>query len=90
MNEVVVEKPTPEQLDEMGVFDWPIWEKEISAFPWTYDATELCYLLEGKVRVKPQGGKAVYFGAGDLVSFPEGMTCLWEVLSPVKKHYVFV
>lgn len=39
--------PSRERLDRLGVFDWPIWEKEISTFHWTYDAAETCYLLEG-------------------------------------------
>ena len=29
------------------------------------------------------------FGAGDLVTFPAGMSCTWEVHGAVKKHYTF-
>jgi len=89
MNEVKVEKPSQEKLEDLGVFDWPVWEKERSSFPWTYDSPEICYILEGKVRVTPQGGEAVVFSTGDLVTFPLGMICFWEVLIPVKKHYLF-
>ena len=28
-------------------------------------------------------------GAGDLVTFPAGMSCTWKVRKPVKKHYKF-
>ncbi|AGP40227.1 hypothetical protein SCE1572_40435 [Sorangium cellulosum So0157-2] len=27
--------------------------------------------------------------AGDLVTFPAGLNCTWEVRSPVRKHYRF-
>jgi hypothetical protein len=79
--------PSPAKLDVMGVFDWPIWEKEVSTFPWTYDEKETCYLLSGEVVVTPEGGVAVTLRRGDLVIFPEGMRCTWDVRSPVRKHY---
>lgn len=78
-----------ETLESMGVFGWPIWEKEPSEFPWTYDATETCYLLEGEVEVTPDGGETVRFGAGDLVTFPAGMHCRWVISKAVRKHYHF-
>lgn len=24
---------------------------------------------------------------GDLVTFPDGMACRWQILQPVRKHY---
>jgi uncharacterized protein len=79
-----------DRLDEMEITSWPIWEKEVSEFPWHYDEMETCYLLEGDVIVIPQGGsEPVRFGKGDLVTFPKGMSCTWKVLKPVRKHYRF-
>ena len=46
-------------------------------------------LLEGEVTVTPEGGEAVKFGAGDLVVFPAGMHCRWDVHKAVRKHYQF-
>ena len=89
MGEIKVEKSTHERLKELGVFSWPIWEKEASTFDWHYDDTEVCYLLKGKVVVKTKEGKKVEFGAGDLVTFPKGLSCIWEIKEPVKKHYNF-
>jgi uncharacterized cupin superfamily protein len=90
MDEIRVLRPRKEELLRMGVGNWPIWEKEVSSFPWHYDETETCYILEGKVRVVPRGGaKPVEFGPGDLVTFPEGMDCEWTVSKPVRKHYRF-
>ncbi|MCH8011979.1 MAG: cupin domain-containing protein [Candidatus Marinimicrobia bacterium] len=66
----------------------PIWECEPSEFPWHYSLTESCYLLTGKVIVKTDEGD-VEFGAGDLVTFPEGLSCTWKVIEKVRKHYTF-
>lgn len=82
-------KPGEGRLSELGVFQWPIWTKERSTFPWTYDSEETCYFLEGEVTVTPEGGAPLRMGAGDLVVFPRGMRCTWEVHRPVRKHYRF-
>ena len=66
---------------------WPIWNKEASQFPWTYDGEETCYFLEGEVTVTPNGGEPVTMGQGDLVTFPNGMSCHWHITQPVRKHY---
>ncbi len=81
--------PSPERLQALGVYDWPIWTKEASVFPWHYDGDELCYLLEGEVVVTPEGGEPVLIQAGDLVRFPAGMSCTWEIRRAVRKHYHF-
>ncbi|NES25875.1 MAG: cupin domain-containing protein [Symploca sp. SIO3E6] len=82
-------QPTQAQLNHLGVFSWPTWSKEVSKFPWTYDEQETCYFLEGDVVVIPDGGEAVSMGKGDLVTFPAGMSCTWEIKSDVRKHYQF-
>ena len=81
--------PTVEQLTALGVRTWPTWTKEVSTFPWTYDEPEICYFLEGDVVVTPEGREPVRIGKGDLVTFPAGMSCTWEVRAAVKKHYRF-
>lgn len=88
--QILVERnPSPAKLDVMGVYDWPIWEKEVSTFPWQYDRQETCYLLEGDVTVTPDDGEPVQIQRGDLATFPAGMSCTWEIREPVKKHYDF-
>lgn len=81
--------PGPGRLEDLEVFQWPIWTKEVSEFPWTYDSSETCFFLEGRVIVTPKDGLPVEIGKGDLVTFPQGMSCTWKVLSPVRKHYNF-
>jgi len=86
---IKVEKIAQEQLEKNGVFSWPIWEKEVSKFDWHYDNTEECYLLEGEVTVTTEDGKSVTFGKDDFVTFPNGLSCTWDIKKPVKKHYNF-
>lgn len=88
MTQITVEhNPSPAKLEVMGVYDWPVWTKEVSKFEWTYDQKETCYLLEGHVVVTPVGGEPVEFGEGDLITFPAGVACTWDIREPVRKHY---
>lgn len=90
MPDIIIEQsPDESKLAALGVASWPIWSCEVSEFPWTYDSRETCYLLEGEVVVTPDGGKPVTIKACDLVVFPAGMSCRWNVLQPVRKHYRF-
>ncbi|MBD1935962.1 cupin domain-containing protein [Microcoleus sp. FACHB-68] len=82
-------QPSEEHLNRLGVFSWGIWTKEVSEFPWMYDEAETCYFLEGDVVVTPAGGEPVQMGKGDLVTFPAGMSCTWNIRKDVKKHYQF-
>jgi len=74
----------------ISVFGWGTWGCPASKFPWTYDSTESCYLLAGKVTVTPDDGRApATFGKGDFVTFPSGMSCTWDVSEAVEKHFMF-
>ena len=84
-----VEKPSEEKLLKLNVKSWPIWEKEVSEFPWEYDESETCYILDGDVIVTPDNGNPVRFGKGDLVMFSRGLKCIWKIDKAVRKHYKF-
>ncbi|RAL43018.1 hypothetical protein DM860_009800 [Cuscuta australis] len=87
----IINNPPESKLTELGVKSWPKWGCEPSKFPWTYSSKETCYLLKGKVKVYPTptgcDDKVVEIGAGDLVEFPEGLSCTWDVSEAVDKHY---
>ncbi|MBK9292119.1 MAG: cupin domain-containing protein [Bacteroidetes bacterium] len=86
---ITVEEPTAEKLNAMGVHSWPVWTKEESDFPWFYDETEVCYILEGHIIVTPEGGEPVEILPGQLVTFHKGLACRWQILKAVRKHYDF-
>jgi len=88
MSKIKVERNLDEKrLQDEDIFNWPIWTKEMSEFPWTYNSAETCYFLEGDVVVTPDGGDPVKMQKGDLVTFPHGMSCTWKIRQDVKKHY---
>jgi hypothetical protein len=88
MAKIMVTRPSEHALSELGVKDWEIWSCEVSTFDWHYDQKETCYLLDGEVTVHA-GDEEIQIRAGDLVVFPQGLDCVWEVASPVRKHYRF-
>jgi len=89
VKDVVVRKPRPEEAAACQV--WPIWTCEASEFDWEYDEKETCLILAGQVTVRDrrEGGNQVSFGPGDLVVFPVGLKCVWQITEPVRKHYNF-
>jgi uncharacterized cupin superfamily protein len=90
MSEIRIEtNPDEGKIQEIGAKSWPIWEKEVSSFPWTYDSSETCLILEGEVIVTPTKGKPVKIERGNLVTFPKGMSCQWDIKKRIKKHYMF-
>jgi len=89
MDIVVENNPSEEKLESLGTKEWPIWEKEVSEFPWVYSSQEMCYFLEGEVEIIVDGKTAAHIKSGDFVVFPQGLMCTWKVLQPVKKHYRF-
>ncbi len=86
----IISQPEPELLKALGVTHWPVWSKEVSRFPWVYDASESCYFIEGEVLVTTEQGQEVTIQAGDLVTFPAGLSCVWDIRHPVVKHYHFL
>ena len=79
---------TDSELSESNLFSWPIWSCGVSEFPWTYGDKESCYLLEGEVIVTT-AFEEVKIQAGDFVVFSKGLSCRWNILKPVRKHYSF-
>ncbi len=82
-------KPSPAKLDVLGVEDWRVWKKEPSTFAWTYGESETCYVVRGRFTVTPDGGEPHAFSRGDLITFPAGLSCTWEITEAVEKHFTF-
>jgi uncharacterized cupin superfamily protein len=85
---IEVERPEHEELEEAGVYDWPIWEHEEDKFDWYYDQTEVCYIISGEVVVTTEF-ESLTLKAGDFVTFPKGLECVWDIQSDIRKHYSF-
>ncbi len=89
MAQITKKRPTPEELASLGVSSWSPWECDPSTFPWTYEADETAYVLAGKVTVTCPDGQKVDLGPGDLVRFPRGLSCTWEVKEKIRKVFRF-
>ena len=88
MPKIKIEKPDEQKLNSLGVKSWSSWECDTSTFDWEYDSDEVCYILEGKVKVKTSE-EEVEINKGDLVTFPKGLKCTWNVLNKIRKVYTF-
>lgn len=88
MKKIEIRKPKPGEIESSGIKKWPIWTCETSKFDWFYDDKETCFILEGEVTVTTDN-EIVSFGPGDMVTFPKGLSCVWDVKKSVRKHYKF-
>ncbi|MDR3012645.1 MAG: cupin domain-containing protein [Chitinispirillales bacterium] len=83
---IIVRKPTEAEKNDMA--SKSVWGCGVSEFNWHYDSEETALITEGEVEVSYDGGN-VSIVAGDYVVFPKGLSCVWKVTKPIKKHYVF-
>lgn len=88
VKDIQIRKPTTEETQKCKT--WPIWTCRPSTFDWDYTEKETCLIIDGEVTIKDRNSEdSVSFGPGDMVVFPEDLSCVWEVKKPVKKHYTF-
>lgn len=85
---ITVKKATPDMLRGLGADSWPVWTCPVSKFDWFYEDEETCYFHEGEVAVHTADG-TVEMRRGDIVTFPKGLKCAWEVKKAVRKVYTF-
>jgi hypothetical protein len=89
VKDVIVRKPEPGEEEKLK--KWSVWSCDTSTFDWDYTEKETCLILQGEVTVtdRPPTQDSVSFSQGDVVEFPPGLKCIWNVKKPVKKHYNF-
>lgn len=84
---ITISQPGKEELTRLNVFTWDIWTSEPARFTWNYSNRETCFILEGKATVTTDE-QTLCIGPGDLVVFPSGLSCEWEVHETVRKHFI--
>lgn len=72
--------------DRAGRFHAGHWSSEPGVRQVRYDETELCLVLEGRVRLEGPDG-AAEFGPGDAFVIEGGFTGTWESIGRVSKLY---
>lgn len=88
MEKITIKQPSQEELDALNIDSWSTWCCDISRFDWEYPDEEVCYVFEGYVIVET-ATETVEINPGDLVTFPKGLKCTWDVKSPIRKVYKF-
>lgn len=88
MNKLEIFKPDEAEISKKGIRNWPVWEKEVSRFPYVYKEEEHCLFIEGEVIIE-SGEEKVTLHPGDYVIFRNGLKCIWDIRKPVKKYYHF-
>jgi len=73
--------------DPTGQFFAGIWSSPAGAIKVSYSEEELCYILEGRVRLTDADGASKEFGPGSAFVIPAGFSGTWATLEPVKKIY---
>ena len=85
---VLIKSPCSASLIiQHGIKNWPIWECGLSKFSWHYNEKEICLIIEGEASIKTAEGKIYIVKSGDLVEFPEGLSCEWQITKYIRKHY---
>ena len=72
---------------QYGIKNWPIWECEPSNFHWNYNEKEICLIIKGEANIKTEEGESYFIKSGDLVEFPAGLYCEWQIIKGIKKHF---
>ena len=72
---------------QYGIKNWPTWESEPSNFSWNYSEKEICLIIEGEAKIKTEEGEIYVIKSGDLVEFPMGISCEWQIIRSFKKHF---
>lgn len=84
---IEVDRPDNDELKEMGVEKWPIWEHGEDKFEWFYDKTERCYIVSGEATIVSEF-ETLTIKPGDFITFPAGLECIWDIDYAIRKHYM--
>ena len=88
MVKVLIKSPCSASLIiQYGIKNWPIWECKPSNFLWNYNEREICLIIEGEANIKTEAGEYYFIQSGDLVQFPKGLSCEWQIIKTIKKHF---
>lgn len=82
----------PFYTDALGEFDCGEWSCEPGAWRIEFGPhrQEYFFVLEGRIRISDTDGVAAEFGPGQACVIPAGFAGTFEVLEPVRKHFVML
>jgi hypothetical protein len=84
---IVVDRPDNDELKEMGVETWPVWEHGEEKIECFYDKTERCYIVSGEATIVSEF-ETLTIKPGDFITFPAGLECIWDIDYAIRKRYI--
>ena len=73
--------------DRTGAFKGGFWSANPGRAEIHYDKDEICFLLDGVVRLTDATGHSETYRKGDTFIIPNGFKGVWETVEPVRKFY---
>ena len=64
------------------------WTCTPGLFKWNYRDDETLHMISGEAFLTLEDGKEHRIGAGDVVYFPAGSSCIWRITEPVQKFAI--
>lgn len=85
-----VRRPGDGERDELSVGYWFITPEQTTG-PMVVEAhaDETIYIVEGRVRIEPEGSEAFEVSAGGSASMNQGVSATWTVLEPTVEFFVY-
>ena len=87
MNVLIKSPCSASVIIQYGIKNWPVWECEPSNFLRNYSEKEVCFIVEGEAKIKTKAGESYFIKSGDLIEFPKGLSCEWQIIKSFKKHF---
>lgn len=78
---------TAQSADHLAIAGF--WSCDVGRYEFYFGYDEFIYVVRGEVAVTEVGtDTACVLGPGDTAHFPQGVTTIWEIRSPLTKYFV--
>jgi len=84
---IEIDRPDLDELKELGVEKWPIWEHDEEKLEMFYDKTEQCYIISGEATLVSEF-ETLTIKPGDFITLPAGLECVWDIDIAIRKYYM--
>jgi len=84
---IEIDRPDLDELEEMGVESWPVWEHDEEKLELFYDKTEMSYIIKGEATIVTEF-ETLTVKPGDFITIPAGSECIWDIDIAISKYYM--
>lgn len=83
-----IDRLDTEEIDDLGIEEWPVMEYDEEKLEWYSDKTEYCFIISGEATIISEF-ESITVRPGDFVTLPAGLECIWDVDTKIRKHYTY-